>query len=155
MIRLISIHNFLVLFLFANSPNSLSIGTFLQEQRLTFISDNGLPSNDIRGVASTNDGTVFVATAKGLIVYSNEQWITIDGLENIDIWFLASNENEVALLGGNQDNKMLKGSKIYIVRNGRFDQTIVFPSRYNIHLINNYMIDLNMDINIDMHLILF
>ena len=137
MIRLISIHNFLVLFLFANSPNSLSVGTFLQEQRLIFNSDNGLPSNDIRGVTSTNDGNVFIATAKGLIVYSNNEWITIDGLENIDIWLLASNGNEVALLGGNEDNKILKGSKIYIVKNGSLDQTIIIPSRYNIPLMNN------------------
>ena len=97
MIRLISIFNLLLLFLFGNSPGSLSVGTFLQEQRIIFNSDNGLPSNDVRDIVSTNDGTVFVSTSKGLIAYSNKQWVNIDGLENTDIWLLASNGNEVAI----------------------------------------------------------
>ena len=33
--------------------------------------------------------------------------------------------------------KILKDSKIYIVKNGRLDQTIIIPSRYNIPLMNN------------------
>ena len=137
MIRLISIFNLLLLFLFGNSPGSLSVGTFLQEQRIIFNSDNGLPSNDVRDIVSTNDGTVFVSTSKGLIVYSNKQWVNIDGLENTDIWLLASNGNEVAILGGDEKNNMLSNSKIYIIKNGRLDKTIIIPSRYKIPLKNN------------------
>ncbi len=137
MIRLISIFNLLFLFLFGNSPGSLSVGTFLQEQRIIFNSDNGLPSNDVRDIVSTNDGTVFVSTSKGLIAYSNKQWVNIDGLENTDIWLLASNGNEVAILGGDEKNNMLSNSKIYIIKNGRLDKTIIIPSRYKIPLKNN------------------
>ena len=137
MIRLISIFNLLFLFLFGNSPGSLSVGPFLQEQRIIFNSDNGLPSNDVRDIVSTNDGTVFVSTSKGLIAYSNKQWVNIDGLENTDIWLLASNGNEVAILGGDEKNNMLSNSKIYIIKNGRLDKTIIIPSRYKIPLQNN------------------
>lgn len=145
MMRLFSIYNFLVFFLFANSPNTVSVGTFLQEQRIIFNSDNGLPSNDVRDIVSTNDGTVYVATSKGLIVYSNKKWVQIDELDNVDAWLLASNGNEVAILGGIEDNKVLSVCKIFLVKNGILDQTIMIPSRYKIPLKNN---DLSFNNNI-------
>ena len=80
MIRLISIYIFLVSALLSNSPNSISEGTFLQQQRIFFNLDNGLPSNNIRDIVSTNDGTIFAATDKGVIIYSNKEWITIDDI---------------------------------------------------------------------------
>ena len=123
--RLFSIYNFLVFFLFANSPNTVSVGTFLQEQRIIFNSDNGLPSNDVRDIVSTNDGTVYVATSKGLIVYSNKKWVQIDELENVDAWLLASNGNEVAILGGIEDNKVLSVCKIFLVKNGILDLSLI------------------------------
>ena len=112
MIRLISIYTFLVSALLSNSPNSISVGTFLQQQRIFFNLDNGFPSNNIRDIVSTNDGTIFAATDKGVIIYSNKQWITIDELENIDIWLLASNGTEVAMLGGKNIDDNISNGKI-------------------------------------------
>ena len=137
MIRLISIFSLLFISTYGNQPSSISVGTFLQEQRIFYNSDNGLPSNDIRDIVSTNDGAVFVSTSKGIVVHSNNQWFTIDGLENKDIWLLASNGNEVAMLAGDEKNNQLSNSKIYIVKNGILDQTITIPSRYKIPIINN------------------
>ena len=63
MIRLISIFSLLFISTYGNQPSSISVGTFLQEQRIFYNSDNGLPSNDIRDIVSTNDGAVFVSTS--------------------------------------------------------------------------------------------
>ena len=137
MIRLISIYIFLVSALLSNSPNSISVGTFLQQQRIFFNLDNGFPSNNIRDIVSTNDGTIFAATDKGVVIYSNKQWITIDELENIDIWLLASNGTEVAMLGGKNKDDHISNGKIFIINNGILDQTIIIPTRYKIPINNN------------------
>ena len=44
--------------LLANTPTYVSVGVFQQEQRIFYNVDDGLPSNDIRDIAATEDGTV-------------------------------------------------------------------------------------------------
>ena len=79
--------------LLANIPTHVSVGIFQQEQRIFYNVDDGLPSNDIRDIAATEDGTVFVATAKGLAVFIGDKWSIVEQMEHVDVWMLAAKGN--------------------------------------------------------------
>src|SRR5262245_47900651 len=74
-------------------------GTHLQLGRQFFSAANGLPSDDVRAVTVTRDGTVFVATGKGLTRLENEQWITQTGPAGVNALY-APGEGPNALAGG-------------------------------------------------------
>ena len=85
--------------LLANTPTYVSVGVFQQEQRIFYNVDDGLPSNDIRDIAATEDGTVFAATAKGLAVFIGDEWSVVEQMEHVDVWMLAAKGNELAVFG--------------------------------------------------------
>ncbi|MGD9855873.1 MAG: hypothetical protein AB7U20_13085, partial [Planctomycetaceae bacterium] len=58
----------------SSRPKGIAIGTFDAEIAATFTEDDGLPSNDVRSVALTNDGTVYAGTAQGLARFQDGKW---------------------------------------------------------------------------------
>ena len=64
--------------LLAKTSKYVSVGVFQQEQRIFYNVDHGLPSNDVRDIAATEDGTVFAATAKGLAVFIGDVWSVVE-----------------------------------------------------------------------------
>ena len=53
------------------------VGTFAQDVRQFYTTSDGLPSDDVKDMAVAPDGTVYVATAKGLALLANGRWTTI------------------------------------------------------------------------------
>ena len=104
--------------LLSKGPTYVSIGVFQQEQRTFYSMDDGLPSNDIRDIASTDNGTIFAATAKGLAVFIDGEWSVVEQMENVDVWMLASKDNELAVFGGTENDQIVAGGNIYLIKNG-------------------------------------
>ena len=139
--------------LLANIPTHVSVGIFQQEQRIFYNVDDGLPSNDIRDIAATEDGTVFVATAKGLAVFIGDKWSVVEQMEHVDVWMLAAKGNKLAVFGGTEKDQIVAGGKIYLLNRDWLDQTITLPawvkvpvSRNDLSFRNNIMLGTTDDI---------
>jgi len=98
--------------LLANSPTYVSVGIFQQEQCTFYRVDNGLPSNDIRDIAATDDGTVFAATAKGLVMFIDDEWSVVEQMDHVDVWMLAAKGKELAVFGGTEKDQIVAGGNI-------------------------------------------
>ena len=94
---IVVIYLFFTGMLLANTPTYVSVGVFQQEQRTFYTVDDGLPSNDIRDIASIKDGTIFAATAKGLAIFNGNEWSVVEQMENVDVWMLAAKGSELAV----------------------------------------------------------
>ena len=123
--------------LLANTPTYGSVGVFQQEQGIFYNVDDGLPSNDIRDIAATEDGTVFAATAKGLAVFIGDEWSVVEQMEHVDVWMLAAKGNELAVFGGTEKDQIVAGGKIYLLNRDWLDQTITLPARVKVPVSRN------------------
>lgn len=59
------------------SAQSLQVGRFAQEVRTSYGTAQGLPADDVLGVAVASDGAVYAATAQGLARFGHGQWRTV------------------------------------------------------------------------------
>ncbi len=123
--------------LLANSPTYVSVGIFQQEQCTFYRVDNGLPSNDIRDIAATDDGTVFAATAKGLVMFIDDEWSVVEQMDHVDVWMLAAKGKELAVFGGTEKDQIVAGGNIYLLNKGWLDQTITLPRRVKVPVPGN------------------
>ena len=123
--------------LLANTPTYVSVGVFQQEQRTFYTVDDGLPSNDIRDIASIKDGTIFAATAKGLAIFNGNEWSVVEQMENVDVWMLAAKGSELAVFGGDSKDQIVAGGNIYLLNSGWLDQTITLPERVKVPVSRN------------------
>lgn len=93
---------------------SQSTKTFMQQQRTLITTEDGLPNNQIRSVAVTDDGFVYAATAAGAAVRENGRWRAVPVLNGKDITKLVADgksllvayqdgeERSLAILQGGQ-----------------------------------------------------
>ena len=123
--------------LLPNIPTYVSVGVFQQEQRIFYSVEDGLPSNDIRDIAATEDGTVFAATAQGLAVFTGDEWSVVEQMEHVDVWMLAAKGNKLAVFGGTEKDQIVAGGNIYLLNRDWLDQTITLPKRVKVPVSRN------------------
>ena len=123
--------------LLAKNKKYVSVGVFQQEQSTFYNVDDGLPSNDIRDIAATKDGTVFAATAKGLAMFIGDEWSVVEQMEHVDVWMLAAKGSELAVFGGVEKDQIVAGGNIYLLNRGWLDQTITLPARIKVPISRN------------------
>ncbi len=106
----------------------ITIGTFLQEVRTEFTTDDGLPANSITAVA-TGDGSVVAATPQGLARFSSSRWHVLPATAGKSVEAVSSARGQVLLVAGGQlltmDGTELKrlaavpnGLKVHTLRAG-------------------------------------
>lgn len=63
----------------------VEVGTFLQEVGHAYSTAHGIPDGDVRSVAVTADGTVYVGTVRGLVRRSGDSFQAVPELESQEI----------------------------------------------------------------------
>jgi hypothetical protein len=69
---------------------SVKVSAFRQEVATFFGTANGLPTEDVRSVAVTQDKQVYAGTEKGLVRLSGRTWATVPGLADKPVSLVAS-----------------------------------------------------------------
>ncbi len=59
------------------ATHGITVGTYPQEMSKAYTTVDGLPSDDVRAMAITTDGTVYAGTAKGLSQWDGTAWQTV------------------------------------------------------------------------------
>jgi len=87
---------------------------FVQEFRTLFTRFEGLPSDDVRDLALTTDGSVWAATAFGLARFGGERWEKVwaaPALAGANVVRLATGKNGELWVGGSTGVSLLRGGK--------------------------------------------
>lgn len=77
------------------SPVGVAVGPYEQEVGASYTKENGLPSDDVFNIEAMPDGTVYAATATGLVRLSGAAWSPLAGLTGSPVKFLAAHENDL------------------------------------------------------------
>jgi hypothetical protein len=87
---------------------------FAQEFRTLFTRFDGLPSNEVRDLAVTTDGTVWAATASGLARFDGERWREVwvaPALAGANVGRLAAGRDGDLWVGGSTGVSLLRQGK--------------------------------------------
>ena len=74
----------------AEAGEAMRVDRFKQEVHTPYTEAEGLPSNDVRAIAYTDDDVVYAATAQGLVRFADGAWQSVDGLASEGIRVLTA-----------------------------------------------------------------
>ena len=109
------------------APSGQGIGTFFQEERTNYTTDDGLPTNEITAVTVTDAGQVYAGTQQGLSFFSKNKWLAVKGVSE-PVWALATNGTLVAALTGKNSSGTIIDAKIIILDSRGVQQQVTLPA---------------------------
>jgi hypothetical protein len=83
------------------SPKNIEVGSYPQEISAAYTTANGLPSDDVRSIAVTDDGEVYAGTSAGLAKWDGKTWETVPGVPG-DIHVLLADGDDLYVAAGAQ-----------------------------------------------------
>jgi len=121
MIQKILLFVFSLSLLFYLSPLNCSAGgkggTFQQEVRIFYSTENGLPSDQIYALEIDAGGKIYAGTGEGLAVFEGNKWQIVPAVKKQAVHFLATVGSTIALHAAVGSGKVLEGGKIIILNN--------------------------------------
>lgn len=84
------------------SATSVAVGTYPQEMRTAYTTADGLPSDDVLSITTTEDGEVFAGTAKGLARFDGSAWAPVAEVPANPVTTLLSTPRGLYVAVGNE-----------------------------------------------------
>jgi hypothetical protein len=92
-----------------SSSESIAVGTYPQEMRTAYTTADGLPSDDVLSITTTQDGAVYAGTTVGLARYDGTRWATVQGIPG-EIQTICADGNRVYVAAGTSVYSLAEGS---------------------------------------------
>ena len=113
-------------------PKGVKVGTFIQDVRTFYSTDDGLPSNDVFTIMTTDKGEVYAGTDAGLAVFFQGKWHAFPETVGKKVCYLATDGNLLAAYSVDAQSGEAKGDIIFIIQDRIVQQELYLPQSFTI-----------------------